>query len=422
MQHLRVRSAPMRRQRGIGLVETALAMILISMVLLFLFNLWSKNEDGKRAENQAQVLNLIRESAQTLVFEHYDAYQAGEDITRNGITLPFGDDEGQALRPTVEQLNDLAVGLHNASSSPLYKSLAEGGYFIRINREPAGCEASPQGQECNITGHVCFDQPLRDPKRSNEDTDGFAIGRMLTQLGSNGGASVDDADGSTIYGYGGSWSIDNPIAGQPPGIVCARFGFGSAGFGNFLRVRDSRDPEFQNNVTLRGGLNIQRTVVNNEVCTADETGLIAQGVLAGQQMLFRCNGTIFEPVNGIEYGTIGGVCTTANQWALVEATGQALVCSNGRWVTQEGRGIRTMGYFGHGAVVPTPACPALHTPAAVVAAVSAANIIGLNNPGNNSGAFQAAISAGWQVTIRGSNGATAGTSALALVITSCNRT
>lgn len=420
MQH-RVQSASKASQKGAFIIQLALAMIVFSAVLLFGFLIWGRYEDGRRAENQAGVLNLIRNSAETLVLEHYDSYQAGADIIRNDFTLPFGSDVGQALQPTVAQLNEMAVGLRNASDNPYYKSLSEGGYVIRVNREPAGCEASPQGQECNITGHVCFDQPLRDPKRPNETTDSFGMGHMLTALGENGGASVDDEDGSIIYGFGGAWQIDNPIPGQPSGIVCARFGFGAAGFGNFLRVRDSRDPEFQNNVTIRGGLNIQRTVVNNQACTVDETGLIAQGVAGGENVLYRCNGTNFEPVNGIPYGVEGAACAPANQFALVEATGQSLVCSNGRWVMQEGRGVRTMGYYAHNAVVPAPACPALHTPSAVIAAVSAANIIGVNNAGNNSGSFQASINASWRVSILGSSGAQAGTSALALVITSCNR-
>lgn len=413
----------MHRQRGVGVVELSLALIVLSTVIFWGFRTWMQYEDGRRAENQAQVLTQIRDAAETLVFEHYADFQAGLPIERNGVTLDFGEDVGEMLSPTVEQLNAMAVGLHNASPSPYYKSLSNGGYVIRIRREPAGCEATPNGQECNITGLACFDQTLADPRHPENVVDGRAIGRMLNALGANGGASLDD-DGSMIYGFGGAWETDNPVPSQPVGIVCTRFGFGSAGFANFLRVRDTRDPQFQNNVTVGGGVNIQRTASNGDVCTPDEDGLIVQGsVDGGSVVLLRCNGSNFEVLNGITYANAGDTCTAAEEgrFALDPSTGAALICSSGRWISQEDRGVRTLGYYAHNAVVPAPTCPALHTPTAVVAAVSAANIIGANNAGNNTGSFQASIDSSWRVTITGSDGSTAGNSALALVITSCVR-
>ena len=416
------RSSGRRRgQRGVGLVELALAMIIFSLVLLASFNMYSRYEDGRRAENQAGVLSLIRNAAETLLMEHYTDYQAGLAVTRNGVTLAFGDTEGELLAPTVAQLNQMAVGLQDAAETPFYKSLAEGGYQIRIRREPAGCEASPMGVECNISGQVCFDQALRDPGRPGEATDGFAVGRMLVKLGENGGASVNDADGSTIYGFGGAWELANPIAGSPTGIVCSRLGFGSAGFGNFLRVRDTRDPQFQNNVTVGGGVNIQRSAIMGAACTAEEEGLITGSVLDnGKQILIRCNGASFEPLTGITHVAAGSSCVNDGDFALDYNSGISLVCSSGNWVSQEGRGVQGLAYYTHGATVPQPTCPPLHQPAAVVAAVSASNIIGMNNLGNNTGSFQAAINAAWQVAITGADGASvAGNNALALIVTNC---
>lgn len=409
-----------KRQRGVGVIELGLALIVLSMVALYGFRLYAQWEDGRRAENQAEVLETIRNSAETLVLEHYTDYQAGLPVTRNGVTLDWGNAAGQALAPTVAQLNDMAVGMQDADEAPYYKSLSEGGYFLRIERIPAGCEASPQGQECNITGLVCFDQPLRDPRRPDETTDSYAIGRMLTKLGANGGAAVDDADGSTIYGFGGAWQLPNPIVDTPPGIICSRFGFGSAGFANFLRVRDTRDPQFQNNVTVGGGVNIQRDQAAGDACTADEEGLIVQGTSAGgRPELLQCRGGTFQLISGVSFADEGTACTVENQFAIDPVTGIALTCSSGTWLSQEGKGIQDMNYYGQGATVPAPACPTGTMPIALIAAVSASNIIGTNNPGNNTGSFQASIDAAWKVHITGSNGSAAGSNAMALVVTGC---
>lgn len=417
-----LRSTARTRQLGFGLIEVALAMILFILVAFGAYRAYLHWDDGRRAENQAGVMTLIRDGAEALLLEHYADYQAGLDVVRNGVTLPFGSATGEALAPTVAQLNAMDVGLKNTAESPFYKSLSSGGYSIQIERVPAGCEASPMGVQCNITGMICFDTPLRDPKKPDEVTDGYAIGHMLTKLGANGGASVDDADGSTIYGFGGGWDAPNPISGTPPGIVCSRFGFGSAGFGQFLRVRDTRDPEFQNNVTVAGGVNIQTSAVLDAACTAAENGLIVTSQLPnGKSILLRCDGTSYKPVSGIEYATTGGACTTSGDFALDPASGQSLVCSNGMWVNQEGRGVRQLGYYSNGATVPTPACPAGHTPTAAISTVSAANIIGANNAGNNTGSFQASINSSWVVSITGADGTAAGNNALALVITSCVR-
>lgn len=103
-------------------------------------------------------------------------------------------------------------------------------------------------------------------------------------------------------------------------------------------------------------------------------------------------------------------------------TGVQLVCSAGNWVIANNKGLRNAAYYVHGATVPVPACGPGMTPSAVIAAVSASNIIGMNNTGNNTGSFQASISASWGITVVGADGTPAGNNAMALVFSFCNPT
>jgi hypothetical protein len=244
------------RQRGYLMLEAALSLLIAALAAFAGYQATQRADDAARATSQADVLASIRQAAETLIFEKYVEYQAGLPVTRNGVTLAPGAGAGQAMRPTVAQLRTMALGIDGAADTGFYKSLSAAGYRIEVQRVPAGCENAPNpanGSACNISGTVCFDQPVRAYGAAAGEEDGLAIGKMLGRIGGNGGASVLGA-AATITGTGGGWTAPNPIAGQPAGIVCARFGFGASGFGNFLRVGDPRDPNFQGGETVSGTL------------------------------------------------------------------------------------------------------------------------------------------------------------------------
>jgi hypothetical protein len=240
-------------QAGYLMLEMSLSLMLGLMAAVLAFWSTHRAELATQAMMQADNLSSVAKAAETLVLEHYDAYQAGLPITRNGVTLPFGTASGEALTPTLANLRAMAVGITPGSDFGSYKQLANATYITSIRREPAGCETSPNGRTCNITGLVCMDRPVSDLGAPATEIDGFGLGKMLGKIGGDGGASILGST-ANITGGGGAWTAPNPFAGTPAGIVCARFGFGSAGFANFLRVNDSRDPNFLNNVTVGGNI------------------------------------------------------------------------------------------------------------------------------------------------------------------------
>src|SRR6218665_192530 len=152
-------------------------------------------------------------------------------------------------------------------------------------------------------------------------------------------------------------------------------------------------------------------------CTA--RGVALWGQTEGKPVWLQCSNGLWQPGNGLAYAAEGDSCAEDADFGLT--TGNvALVCSNGKWVSQAQIGLRSAAYYQHGATVPHPACRAGLSPSAVLAAVSASNIIGANNTGNNTGSFQANIDSWWGVTITGSDGAPAGNNAMALVLSYCN--
>lgn len=202
---------------------------------------------------QADNLNNVAHAAETLILESYVSYQAGLPVTRNGVTLAFGTTSGQALTPTLDNLRSMNVGITPSDNFGNYKTLNTATYITSIQRVPAGCELSPNGHDCNITGMVCMDRPVQNYGAAVGETDDFAIGKMIGKIGGDAGTSIVGSQ-ANITGAGNSWTRPNPFAGTPIGIVCVRVGYGATSFLNFLRVSDTRDPNFQNNVTVGGNV------------------------------------------------------------------------------------------------------------------------------------------------------------------------
>jgi hypothetical protein len=242
---------------GFLMLELSLALLISSLAAGLAF--WSAHraDMASQAMMQADQLQNIAQAAETLVMEHYQEYQAGQAIIRNGLRLDFGTEPGKALAPTLDQLRGMALGLTAGSNFGSYKSLQNASYLTQIERIPVGCENTASGSSCNISGLVCLDKPVQDfnPSGMNTNTeiDGFGLGKMMGKIGGNAGISLLGS-ASKITGSGGAWTANNPLNSQPAGIICIRFGFGASAYGQFLRVKDSRDPQFQNNLTTQGNI------------------------------------------------------------------------------------------------------------------------------------------------------------------------
>lgn len=248
------RRKSLRLQAGFALETMALALLIAALAATLTFRASNQADMATLAVTQADGLKNVANAAETLVMEHYDSYQAGLPVTRNGVTLNFGTTAGESMTPTLANLRTMALGLTPGADFGNYKTLSDATYITQIERVPAGCEASPAGQTCNIQGMVCMDRPVQEYGAPAGETDDFGIGVMMGRIGGDAGTSIVGAAGN-IIGSGGAWTRANPFAGTPVGLICQRFGFGSAAFGRFLRVRDSRNPDFQGALTVNNSIN-----------------------------------------------------------------------------------------------------------------------------------------------------------------------
>ncbi len=108
--------AALKHQVGYLMLEMSLSLLLGLMAAVLAFWSTHRAELATQAMMQADNLSSVAKAAETLVLEHYDAYQAGLPVTRNGVTLPFGTAPGQALTPTLANLRAMAVGITPGSN------------------------------------------------------------------------------------------------------------------------------------------------------------------------------------------------------------------------------------------------------------------------------------------------------------------
>lgn len=428
-----------QNQGGFLMLEVALALLITLLVAYWAFDANYRAEQATQAMAQADSIKNVANAAETLVLEHYTDFQAGLPITRSGVTLPFGSSPGQALEPNIDQLRSMDLGLTSpASNFGSFKSLVAASYKISIKRIPAGCEASPLGATCNITGLVCFDKPVTNYGATDpNDIDTFAIGKMIGKIGGNGGASIVGSK-TQITGSGAAWSEPNPIANQPAGIICAKFGFGAAGFGQFLRVKDTRDPDFQGGQTLSGKVpdspytlivngdtNIEGSLTINSggpvgAACQPEGGMV-WGEVATVPMLLKCVNGKWIPT-GITLAKANDPCSPEGRMAQ-NLNGVSLICREGKYrpmTDMVGRGgIYQVAVYSQGQTVPLPVCSGATNPRLVVMGVVSACAIGGGDCPNNTGAFVGKL-VNRKVSIIGSDGVSiAGNEAMMTVAGMC---
>lgn len=381
-------------QRGLSLIAMSIVLGLIALATfgLGLERVRLANENAGKAIGYS--LNQVSQGVVSYRTTNYAALTAATPVV-TGFTNP------QA--PTVAELK--AAGFIN---SAIANALPDGTtYNILFAKDPVGCvNPAPAGSTCNTYSRLWLSNPILD-----SDTGRPHITRLKSVV-----AAVSETAGysyfptaATITGGNGAWTLPNPDATQRAGILMVVSGLGGDPF-PYLRVGDTRDPLFQNQVT--GNQFITPFKVAGTACTPQ--GAFA---VADYGMLF-CNQGIWRQYVGP--AVTGGTGCALDGAMGVTTAGASLICVAGVWRDHLTYGTRGTGYYAHGAVVPQPSCGSGLTPSAVIAAVSASVIIGATNPGNNTGSFQADLNpTTWQVSIIGSDGSQAGTNARALVQTFC---
>lgn len=240
------------RQRGNALVWMLLAMLLTAVAGVG--SLQSQRTQQRRDAGfaEATVLQALRNAVNAAIFEQVVNLQAGNALAKNGVSVAPVTTGGLLVwSPTVLQL--AAMGYLPTGWTVTSSALNGAPYGVSFRRLPAGCAPAT----CSIEGQVVVLGALTDTGVATQ-MDGVTIGALLTRIGADAGVSLPTAPG-TIAGFDNTWTASNPVPGTPPGVVAVRVGTASAGFSQFVRINDPRDPNLAGSLTVAGALNVGGT-------------------------------------------------------------------------------------------------------------------------------------------------------------------
>jgi hypothetical protein len=429
-----VRKRSSQFQRGFLMLELGLVLLITALAGVATWQATQRASDADLAKLQGDAIAALRSAAHKLVMTNYSAYQAGQAISRNSVTLADGDTAGQSRNPTVANLRSMDLAVDSAQSTGFYKSLNNANYAITIERS-ATCATNAASANCQVTGLVCLDQPVRPFNSATGEVDTFGLGVMLARLGGVGGASLVGS-ANTILSVDGTWSKTNTYA--TAGIVCARFGWGSEG-DDYLRVSDTRDPSFQGgasitgtvpnstfalvvngNASITGQLSLSGSGTLGSGCTPE--GSAVWGTVGSVSTLLKCVGGVWKST-GFDESTAGASCSPDGKPALT-STGAQLTCRDGTYRDVKdllGRqGVYQISSYSHGATVTSPVCGSATSGRLIPLGVTSACTLGAGSGtcSNDTGSFVGSISTSRVVSIVGSDGSTVAGSGAQLVVAS----
>jgi type II secretory pathway pseudopilin PulG len=263
MRTIKKQTLSPRFQKGFLLLETALALLIVSAVGTIALNAQLADMKDQRAIAQARSLLQVQGGANSYITNYRVQLASNTPIT--GVASIYD--------PKVEELAALNVGMPpNFLNAPMIG----GSYRVHVATTPSPCTPT----DCQITAVSWITQPL---KENDGTVDYPRLGLAMQTMGVDGAVSsnidvttgvVNAAAAGSIRGPNNAWNMTNP-AGVVPGIMAARAGFDSQIFNQFVR----RDGQSQ----MTGNLQLGNGTTNNDIINLKN--LTADGQVASNTVI-----------------------------------------------------------------------------------------------------------------------------------------
>ncbi len=333
-------AARQRRQAGFSLVGLVLALAITTAVAIWASNEVVHNIEASAARSTGAWMTQIRLAVAGVVARHSDALSKGASpVDAQGLPL-FVD----ALRPTLAELRSHG---HLPGDFP-DKSAMGFGADIQITRTTT-CPAEP----CRLDGLIIADKPVL--KKGTQLPDQIAMASVIEAAAGYGGAVWPDAPSQL---RGAAYRFPNPVApGLPtyaPGTLALWAGVGSGppDLSGYVKMRDTRDPDLQGQLSVAGNLDAggHVTVGAREIpghsCGAQAGTLATSSV--GQ--LLSCESGVWMQASGGFGGAFStnyplgcfhytGVSTAnprTGQCSCPEGYAGVIISAGGKWTETEG--------------------------------------------------------------------------------------
>lgn len=333
-----------RLQAGLTLIELSIvASILTVMTVIAAGKLMQEINDAA-AQATGTYLLTIKGAMDAFLVKNYEQLVHAEPISE--VLDP--------LAPTLSELR--GAGFLNGGfpeRTPFNQAVA-----IRIERS-----GTCPGSACRLDALVHTITPLQTAGSSEPNSD-LVAQVVLSSAGFGGAAYMGDPG----HIRGATYTVDNPM-GATTGIVAVVASLDTTQFHQFVRIRDSRNPDLQGELSVQGNVQLHGTLAMRNATgiacvSADGSGLLTlrcAGALNAKTGLFTADdGSVVQinPATGVVasqriYAAQGLATSRASVFdgsdlhpTIRVASGQMLLAtSNGLALTVMGQDL-----VGHGGV------------------------------------------------------------------------
>jgi len=283
----------MQRQKGVALLEMAVAAAIAAMLAIWAASLLVNRAEDARAEATGRWLLVIRSAAIDMLLTHFDALAGMGPVPAGYADLH------------APSLAELRQGGYLAMGFPLLSPFGQPAQVHILTQ--AACPGETCRPDVLVTTWAAT--PGADA------ADPAAIGQVLMSAQGYGGAVHAHSPGRL---RGALFDLPNPISGAmltyPVGTVAVYGGGETALHARFVQMRDRRDPDLQGSFSVRQDIQAGGDITANGK-------VAATGTLTGHAL-------------GLQGSDVPGSACAAPGLFSRTVSGALLSCQAGRWLEQ----------------------------------------------------------------------------------------
>ena len=240
-------------QRGFSLVEL-MVVIAISTIITIASApalVWKIEDAGMEATGV--YMNILKSALEKYNITNHDALVGGLPVT--GVATP--------LAPTVAEL--IAT---NYVSSPSFPSFTPQRIPVKTQIVLQACP----GPSCRLFGIAYTTKAMTYVGTTDIRYD--LVASYLASPGAAGSGAASQQGAEAVL-RSPVFTLPNPVAGTPGGIIAIGTYLDEGIFANFVKIRDTRDPDLKGGMTLTGNLPSGNTLdVNGNLLVNGKTNLL----------------------------------------------------------------------------------------------------------------------------------------------------
>lgn len=337
----RLRPLAIRQQQaGFSLIGLAVALAITTAVAI-----WASNEvvhgiEASAARSTGVWMTQIRLAVTDVVSRHSEALSQG-DPPRDGQGQPLFEN---ALRPTLAELR--AHG-HLPADFPDRSALGFGADIQLIRSQT--CPDEP----CRIDGVVYADKPLL--KKGTELPDDVAMASVIASADGYGGAVWPHAPSvlrGAAYGFPNPLTAEGPAYAPGTLALWAGLGTGYPDMSRYVKMRDTRDPDLQGELSVAGSVGaggyvtIGAREIPGHACAVQSgtlaTSAIGQLLSCESGVWMQASGgfggaySINYPLGCFHYTGVSTANPRTGQCSCPAGYAGVIVSAGGKWTETEG--------------------------------------------------------------------------------------